>query len=78
MVNPGNFPNHLARTYRQWKVRKRREMRLIRRAVEEFRLGCAYTPAYDLTPNGKEVIFEQFDRMLKDMESRMSVKTWGR
>jgi hypothetical protein len=38
------IPDHLRGTLRQWRVRKRRELRALTRALDALRLGCAYTP----------------------------------
>lgn len=58
-------------TMRQWKSKKRKELRAVLKAVEEFRLGCAYTPCY---PDPAHTL----DTLLKEMERKLSVKYWGR
>jgi hypothetical protein len=38
------LPHILPGTLRQWRVRKRRELRDVSRALDALRLGCAYSP----------------------------------
>lgn len=65
------YPAYVARTAREWHTQKRREWRAIQRAVDEFRLGCAYTPVY---PREVDVL----DKVIRDGMRLLSVKEWGR
>jgi hypothetical protein len=38
------LPDHLDCILRRWRVRKRRELRDVSRALDALRLGCAYSP----------------------------------
>ncbi len=58
-------------TQRQWKVRKRRELLNLEGRFEDFRLGCAYTPAC----NGEVGVI---DGAIKSLREMLSVKVWGR
>ncbi len=57
-------------TQREWKARKRKEMKKILKSMDDFHYGCAYTP-----------ISSDFCRSIqhiKDLAEHFSVKTWGR
>lgn len=38
------LPDHIPGTVKQWRARKRRELKAVMSALDTFRLGCAYTP----------------------------------
>jgi hypothetical protein len=57
-------------THRAWKSRKRQEWRAVIRALETFRLGCAFTPVRSETLN----IIEQAESLTE----RLSIREWGR
>jgi hypothetical protein len=56
-------------TQRQWRARKRRELFAIKKAVDTYRMGCAFTP------NGQEIC-EKISRMVYDLRVSHSVKNW--
>jgi hypothetical protein len=58
-------------TSRQWKARKRRELRDLKKALHVYRLGCFYTPSKD-----GEV--GQIEDCINSIERAQSVKNWGR
>lgn len=57
-------------TQRQWKSRKRRDLRALEKALENYRLGCAYTPGH--------AAIDGLDAVIKIMRQTHSVKAWGR
>lgn len=57
-------------TQRQWKMLKRREIKHVIKALDRYRLGCAYTPGYE------EV--HTIDEALTRIVNAQSVKNWGR
>lgn len=58
-------------TQREWKTRKRRELKTVIDVFRIYHIGCAYTPA-----KSGEVgrILEDF----KSLKEALSVKNWGR
>jgi hypothetical protein len=64
------LPKHLGVTQRQWKTRKRREIRAVVRALETFQRGSAFTPAYNDYREAMELV-----RAIADA---CSEKKWGR
>lgn len=58
-------------TSRQWKAKKRRELRAITKAFELYRFGCAYCPCKD-----GEV--GQIQHLLNSMQQKLSARSWGR
>ncbi len=40
------LPDFIAGDMRNWRAKKRRELRAVRSAVDTLRTGCAYTPLY--------------------------------
>ena len=65
--NRTSLLRHLG-TIRPWRVRKRREMREVSRALELLRLGCFYTPAY------KEI--NQARTLLAQARKKMNSRNW--
>ena len=76
------LPDHIPGTIRGWKQRKRQEMRDIREAFDVFRLGCAYTPGGDGFRNREDCHSEfpivDLEEALKELQHRLSIKSWGR
>lgn len=70
---------HIRHTKREWRQLKRRQLREIRKAVDAFRLGCAYVPGY----RDKELILayhagmEGLEAHLAFIENQASSKNWG-
>lgn len=58
-------------TARQWKARKRRELKEAIRAFDVYFIGCAFTPAKD----GQDGRIKDAFKSLKQV---LSVKNWGR
>lgn len=58
-------------TQRQWKARKRREIRALWAAFDQFRMGCAHTPLRNAEVSAlKDVIVS--------IAHQLTVKEWGR
>ncbi|MGI9353598.1 MAG: hypothetical protein ACR2PF_00310 [Rhizobiaceae bacterium] len=57
-------------TAREFKQRKRAEWRAVRKAFDDYRLGCAASPAY-----GHDI--DELERILDHVEEKQSVKQWG-
>jgi len=57
-------------TNRQWKARKRRELKAVIRAMDVYRMGCAYCP-------GKSGEVVAIDSALRGLKHLHSVKMWG-
>lgn len=58
-------------TARQWKARKRAQIKAVLKCFNDYRMGCAYVP------DGEGEV----GRIQKDLESlreKMAVKNWGR
>ncbi len=64
------YPRHLARSRREWKSRKRRELASGIRALGDYRFGCAWTPEYKR--------FVAAVEELQSIRKSLSVKNWGR
>jgi len=60
------LPSHIGGTLKQWRALKRREWRVVVKAIERFNLGCAYTPVHT---NWKS--FEDLRRRVKDIEEQL-------
>jgi len=58
-------------TPRQWKSKKRQELKKVTAAFDEFRFGCAYTPNYPTDINRIEIA-------LANLKNALSQKNWGR
>lgn len=56
-------------TQRQWRARKRRDLRALEKALDNYRMGCAYTPGH--------VAIDQLSTTIKIMRQTHSVKAWG-
>lgn len=74
--NTGVIPGWLRKqekiTTRQWKARKRAQIKAIDRAFREFRLGCAYTPGLCYNEVAR------IDTSIGVIKHELSVKNWGR
>jgi hypothetical protein len=42
------LPPHVPGTVREWRTRKRREFNAVMKALNTFRIGCAFTPVADI------------------------------
>jgi len=58
-------------TSRQWKARKRSQLKSVLLALHEYRMGCFYTPD-GLASVG------QIQEDLLSLQETLSVKKWGR
>ena len=58
-------------TQRQWKSKKRKELKQLIKLFENYRLGCFYCPNYDTE-------IQDLERVLEQMKESHSVKNWGR
>jgi hypothetical protein len=70
MKDRDRLPAHLCTTQRRWRQQKRAELERLRYALEMFRVGCAYTPAY------ADVL--RMSAILNKLKRALSVKEWGR
>lgn len=59
-------------TAREWKQRKRRELKAAIDAVDALRLGCAHTPCVD------GVYIGAIHQALQRLQAAWSKKEWGR
>ena len=59
------------RTSRQWKAKKRAELKKLQKAFFDYRLGCAWCPDY------LENHVDEIRKHLDDMEVSHSRKNWG-
>ena len=57
-------------TMREWKQLKRSEWKDVQRAMEKFRLGCAFVPNHDLLCK----IFQ----LMNSVSDGMKRENWGR
>ena len=57
-------------TQRQFKSKKRQQLKEVERALDEYRLGCAGSPAYPY--------IHELENALHAMIDAQSVKNWGR
>jgi hypothetical protein len=62
-------------TKRAWKAHKRRQWKAVNKALTDFQLGCAYTPAYDLTT---DLFIDAIEKLFKTMDEKISARVWGR
>ena len=58
-------------TQRQWKARKRQELKAVIKAFDTYHCGCAFTPG---TSGEVGIIDEQLEKL----RALHSVKQWGR
>lgn len=69
------FPNHLKRTWANWreyKSDKRKKLRAMSKALEEFQTGCAWIPLESLRR------FDNIRREMNKLKQELSCKEWGR
>lgn len=67
------LPEHVIKQYgssRGFRQRKRQELRRLKTALSQLRLGCAYLP------NGPASV-ERIDYEVKMLERDLSIKNWG-
>ena len=69
-IPPYVLENMGLKTTRQFKSRKRKELREIKNTLAKYHQGCAYCPGYEneITKLGK---------ILKRLEELQSIKEWG-
>ncbi len=58
-------------TQRQFKQVKRYQLRMLAKALDEYRMGCAYCPSQGFNIGG-------IDRRIGNLRNRHSVKNWGK
>lgn len=58
-------------TNRQWKARKRAELKAVIAAYNVYRMGCAYCP-------GEDIAVGDLKSALERLKAALSVKSWGR
>jgi hypothetical protein len=57
-------------TVRQFKQKKRRDLRAVIAALEEFRFGCMWIPGYE---DAHEILYR-----IEILRKKLSIKEWGR
>lgn len=57
------------KNYREFQHAKRQEFKEMIKWYKEFRIGCAYTPAYP-----KEI--EQLEKAIESVKEKLKVKNW--
>jgi hypothetical protein len=65
-----SYPKHAYPNARSFKAQKRRDLRALVKAADEFRMGCAYVPDQDAVSS----LFAA----IECLQSAMSAKIWGR
>ncbi len=67
-----NWPKHAGvyKDARDFRAKKRTELRKVIKALDDLRLGCAFTPAY------QNIL--SIDRLLSDSKELMNQKNWGK
>lgn len=56
---------------REFKARKRAQLKAARKAIERLRYGCAVFP-------GGTKLLNEADLAMRQLEGQLSVKNWGR
>ena len=69
-IPPYVLENMKLKTTRQFKSRKRKELREIKNALAKYHQGCAYCPGYENEIN-------ELGKILKKLEELQSIKEWG-
>lgn len=59
-------------TGREWRQRKRKELRAVLKLTDRLKIGCAYTPCVDGEGIGKAI------NTLQKFERAWSQKEWGK
>lgn len=57
-------------TKREWKQRKRKELKAVMKAINKYQIGCAFCPGYEE--------FVDIKDMLEKLIDLHSYKRWGR
>ena len=70
-----NFPDWL-KPKREFKAKKRAEIRAALKAIDDLRGGCAYMPTVGRFTSPQ--IVEDIARQLKELAEACSEKEWGR
>ena len=65
-----NYPKHAYRSAREFKAKKRSDVKYAIDALSALRFGCAYTPAV------KNIL--RAAMLLEEAKKMMSAKEWGR
>jgi hypothetical protein len=58
-------------TQRQWRIRKRRDLKQLIAAYDAYQMGCAYCP-------GKNGEVGTIGKLLDELKESHSIKKWGR
>ena len=59
-------------TQREWKIHRRKKLKELEAAMDDFRLGCAYAPGY------VDGTIRKLDAALDSLKKSHTVKEWGR
>lgn len=62
------YARYADETVRQFKQRKRREIRIVLQAFDRFRLGCAYAPGFSCVG--------EIQQLLEQIKLACAVKKW--
>lgn len=57
-------------TQRQWRARKRKQLKALDKALTDYRFGCLFTPGHNH--------IETISQIVSGMRQSHSVKAWGR
>lgn len=66
------LPEHIKNegyTMHSWRIEKRKQARIVKKALKDLRMGCAYTPARDIG-----VISNTIEKIIDEL----SIKNWGK
>lgn len=66
------LPDHIPGTIRNWRKKKRAQLRQLNRALWAFRGGVAYVPGYSY------LRLESISKIIEEFQTAMSQKHWGK
>jgi hypothetical protein len=69
------LPEHIVQDYgssRAFKAAKRKQLRILKRALNDLRMGCAYFPV-----SGSSLV-QVIDQQVRTLEWELAAKNWGR
>lgn len=65
------YPDHAFPNARAFKAEKRRHLRVLKRALDDLRMGCAYFPS-------GTIHVERIAHEIEELTRELSAKEWGR
>jgi hypothetical protein len=63
------LPDHMGRI-QKFRIQKRQEFRDVMKAIDTFRFGCAFTPAYDTGA------ITRLEAAMKEVKEQISPRQW--